>query len=125
MGALKGPSNHYGNARNGNQGKMTIHIGYRWAKSFNKASLLDHYTRHGVQIACPSSKSYSARAVKFANLVNRKECVSFIDNRGTTYKFNKRTNEFAVITKSGMVVTYFIPQDGYKYYLKQKKMKKR
>lgn len=72
-----------------------------------------------------SEESYIAHSVKFANTVDRKNCVSFIDERGSTYKYNKKTNEFAIITKKGVVVTYYKPEKGYKYYMDQKKMKGR
>lgn len=45
---------------------------------------------------------------------------SFCDKNFSTYKYNIKTNEFAIIDKKGYVITYFKPADGYKYYLKQK-----
>ena len=46
-----------------------------------------------------------------------------IDKKGSTHKYNKKTNEYAVITKDGYVVTYYKPATGYKYYIDQKKKK--
>ena len=86
-------------------------------------TLQDHFNRHGAQVGTPTKESYAAHAVKFANTVNRQDCVSFVDAKGSTYKYNKKTNEFAVITKKGIVVTYFKPTDGYSYYLNEKKGK--
>ena len=119
----KGASNHYGNSRGSRQGKATTHTGYAWAKDFNKSTLADHFNRHGSQVGCTTKEGYAAKAVTFANRVDRKNCVSFVDGKGSTYKFNKKSNEFAIITKKGYVVTYFKPKDGYKYYLSQKKGK--
>lgn len=119
----KGPSNLYGNARDGSRGHATDHIGYAWAKAFNKSTLKDHAKRHGSQVKAESEESYNAHSVKFANTIDRKNCVSFIDKRNSTYKYNKKTNEFAVITKDGIVATYYPPEKGYKYYLEQKKEK--
>lgn len=121
--ATKGASNRYGNARGGRNGHPTSHTGFQWAKGFNKTTLQDHFDRHGLQVGTPTKESYAAHAVKFANTVNREDCVSFVDQRGSTYKYNKKTNEFAVITKRGVVVTYYKPTDGFKYYLKEKKGK--
>ena len=123
MTSTKGASNHYGNSRGGKQGKPTTHIGFAWAKDFNKSTLQDHFQRHGKQVGCSSKEAYAAKAVRFSNLVDRKNCVSFVDRRGSTYKFNKSSGDFAVITKNGYVVTYFKPKDGYNYYLSQKKGK--
>ena len=119
--STKGPSNHYGGARDGKQGKRTQHTGYAWAKDFNKSTLTDHFNRHGGQMGCSSKESYAAHAVRFANIVDRTNCVSFVDKKGSTYKYNKKTNTFAIITKDGYVVTYFKPAAGYKYYQNQKK----
>ena len=38
-------------------------------------------------------------------------------------KYNKKTNEMAIIKDNGVVITYYKPKDGYNYYLKQKKEK--
>ena len=121
--ATKGASNRYGNAKGGRNGHPTPHTGYQWAKGFNRNTLQDHFNRHGSQVGTPTKESYAAHAVKFAHTVNRQDCVSFIDGKGSTYKYNKKTNEFAVITKKGIVVTYFKPTDGYLYYLNEKKGK--
>ena len=123
--ATKGASNRYGNTRGGRKGHPTCHTGFQWARGFNHSTLQDHYNRHGTQVGSPTKGSYSAHAVTFANTINRRDCVSFVDSRGSTYKYNKRTNEFAVITKAGIVVTYYKPSDGYQYYLAQKKGKSR
>ena len=123
--ATKGASNHYGGARGGRQGKATSHIGYAWAKDFNKKTLTQHFHDHGQQMGCNSKESYAAHAVSFANNVDRVNCVSFIDKHGSTYKYNKATNTLAVITSDGYVITYYKPKDGYDYYKKQKKEKQR
>ena len=49
----------------------------------------------------------------------------FVDKKGSTFKYNIKTNEFAIISKNGIVITYFCPQDEYKYYLNQKKRKEK
>ena len=68
---------------------------------------------------CPTKESYNANAVKFANTVDRKNNVSFVARNGTTYKFNKVNGTLAIITKRGVVITYFKPKDGYDYYKAQ------
>lgn len=34
--------------------------------------------------------SYATHAVKFANTIDRKNCVSFIGEKSSTHKYNKR-----------------------------------
>ena len=118
--STKGASNRYGNARGGKQGHETENTGYAWAKNFNKATLQRHYEDHGEQVGANSPESYRAKAVHFANLVDRKNCITMKASNGTTYKYNRVTHEFAMITKKGIVITYFKPKDGMKYFKKQK-----
>ncbi len=117
----KGPSNHFGNAKHGRQGKRTQHTGFAWAKGFNSKTLSDHFSRHGEQMGCQTKEAYEAHAVKFANTVDRKNCVSFVDKNGSTNKYNRKTNTYAIISRDGYVITYFKPAKGYDYYLGQKK----
>lgn len=123
--ATKGASNHFGNANGGRQGHKTRHTGFAWAKAFNKSTIDDHFRRHGKQMGCSTKESYNANAVAFANTVDRQNCVSFVDKKGSTYKYNKKTNTLAIITKEGIVATYFKPKDGYKYYLSEKRRNKK
>ena len=119
--ATKGPSNRYGNSKNGRQGKSTSHTGYAWAKDFNSKTLQDHFIRHGSQMGCETKESYAAHAVKFANNVDKNNCVSFVAKNGSTYKYNPQTNTLAIVTKDGYVVTYFKPSAGYEYYKSEKR----
>ncbi len=48
-----------------------------------------------------------------------RDLVKNIDENWSTYKYNKKTNEFAIITKDGYVVTYYKPTGGFMYYKKQ------
>ena len=119
--STKGASNWYGNARGGRKGHRTQHTGFAWAKAFNRSTLKDHFHRHGKQMACPTKESYNAKAVKFANTIDRKNSVSFVARNGTTYKFNKVSGAFVIINKRGIVTTYFRPKNGYQYYKSQLK----
>jgi hypothetical protein len=112
--ATKGASNHYGNARGGRQGHITSHTGFAWAKNFNKSTLQAHAEKHGQQYG---TEGYAAHAVTFANRVDRVNHVSYVRKDGTTVKYSKATNEFAIIDKHGIVKTYYRPTRGiYEYY---------
>ena len=119
--ATKGASNRYGNTRgsNGNN-NTTKKSNYQWARDFNKKSLDKHYDDHGKVMGFDSKESYKQHAIKFANTIDKKNCETFVDKKtGATYKYNKKTNEFAIITKDGYITTYFKPREGYNYYKKQ------
>lgn len=115
--ATKGASNRYGNTKNGRRGYVTPHTGYPWAKAFNKKTLKAHFLKHGDEVGCNTKEAYAAHAVSFANTINRDRYISHVASNGTTYKFDLTTGRFAMITKHGIVITYFKPKNGYQYYL--------
>lgn len=119
--ATKGASNRYGNTKGSNrQDKPSEEINYAWAKDFNKKSLAKHYSDHGKDIGLDNQESYRQHAIRFANTIDKKNNISFVDSStNSTYKYNKSTNEFVIITKDGYVVTYFKHKEGYSYYNNQ------
>lgn len=76
--STKGASNRYPTTRNGNHRMTSGHINYAWAKAFNKRTLYDHFRRHGEQMKCDTQEAYAAKAVKFANTIDKKNCISFV-----------------------------------------------
>lgn len=119
--ATKGASNHYGNARGSHKGHITIHTGFAWAKSFEKTTLKTHVEKHGQPYG---TNRYIAKAVAFANRVDRVNHVSYIRKDGTTVKYSKKTNEFVVVDKHGKIQTYYHPKRGIlEFYLDRRKHK--
>ena len=119
--ATKGQSYQYGNSR----GTPTKHINYKYAKDFNSKSVSRHFSEHGKEFGAKNKWDYVTKAVKFANSIDRKKNVSIIDENGSTYKYQAQTNQFAIIDKNGIIITYFKPKDGKNYYDNQKKSKER
>lgn len=123
--ATKGASYKYGNTRGSNGvGVPSRHINYQYAKDYNKNKLAIDFIKHGKDFGASSEKDYASHAVHFANMVDRKNNVSFVDSKGTTHKYNKQTNTYVAVDKKGYVVTYFKPTTGKAYYYKQKETKK-
>ena len=116
----KSASRRYRHTKGARYGLRTIHIGYEWARAFNKKTLKDHFSRHGKQMDCTTAEEYNAKAVSFANTINKEKYESFVAKNGSTYKYDASTNRLAVISKFGIVVTYYKPDDGRAYYLKEK-----
>lgn len=119
--STKGPSNRYGNARHGRSGHITVHTGFDWAKSFNKSTLKSHVKKHGQQLGM---EGYAAHAVVFANRIDRINHISYVRKDGSTVKYSKKTNEFAVITKKGIVTTYYHPKNGIEEFYKDRRKHK-
>lgn len=122
--ATKGASNHYGNSRHGKQGHITANTGFAWAKDFNKHSLKHHVDEHMKSLGLSCSDDYISHAIKFANLVDRENHVSYIRPNGQTVKYSKKTGELVIVDKRGYVTTYFKPDRGYAYYLDDRRNKK-
>jgi pyocin large subunit-like protein len=117
----KGASYRYGNTRGSNGiGIPSVHINYQYAKDFNKVKLPIDFLKHGKDFKVTSMKDYAINAVKFANTVDRKNCISFVDKHGSTHKYNKKTNTYIGVDKKGYVFTYFKPKEGIKYFYKKK-----
>jgi len=124
--ATKGASNRYGNSNGaGGKGLPTKHIGYQYAKDYNKHRLQVDFVKHGEKFGVSTEYEYASHAIHFANVVDRKNNLSFIDSRHTTHKYNLKTNTYVVVDKNGYVVTFFKPSQGIMYYCKKyKEMKK-
>lgn len=120
--ATKGASYLYGNTRGTNgKGISSEHISYKYAIGFNRYALDDDFVRHGKDFGVNSAKQYGEHAIHFANTVDRKNNVSFVDKNGTTYKFNKKDGTLCLIKKNGIIISYYKPKGGYDYYLKQRR----
>lgn len=112
----KGPSNRFGN-----KGKATSRVSFQWAKAFNKKTLTKHFQKHGSDFPSMTKEEYEARAIKFANTINKSDCVSFVDKKGSTHKLNRITGEYCITSKDGYVITYFKPDKPNEYLLTQLK----
>ena len=84
-------------------------------------SEVKHFKDHGKQMGFNKIIDYSRAAVEFAT-AERKSIISFTANEkkyNSTYKYDKDTNEFMIISKDGKSVTYFPPTDGIEYFYTQ------
>ena len=117
----KGASNRYGNRSS----KPTEHTGFAWAKDFNKSTADKHFAEHGSEFGAATIKEYVVRAVRFANMVDRVNNKSFVDNRGSTHKFNVKSNEYVVVDREGYVITYYHLKNGVERYQTEASEKKK
>lgn len=118
--STKGQSNQYGNTRGSRgKGKPTNEINFQYARDYNKHKLKIDFDKHKNDFGVSSEKDYVTNAIRFANAVDRKNCVSFVDKYGSTHKYNTRTNTYVGVDKRGYIFTYFKPSTGEKYYHKK------
>ena len=90
-----------------------------WTSPYNEA---EHYIRHGKQMGFENNiQGYSKAARTFA-LKEGDSIISFTANENklySTYKYDKETNEFMIISRSGKIVTYFPSRNGIEYFYEQ------
>ena len=102
--ATKGPCNKYGNSLE----KPTVKINYQYAiPIFIGVNSHDHMSKHFNDFGVDNENDYLAKAVNFANDVDKVNYDSFVDKGGTTYKYNKKNNALIIISKEGKIITYF------------------
>lgn len=117
--ATKGASNRYGTPRGKNSPNNTHDVNYEWARDFNKYTL----DKHGKELNLDSKESYKQHAIKFANTVDRENLKAYVDFNGTTYKLNEKTNELVIVSKNGIVISYYRVTDKF-WFLNKKGVKK-
>lgn len=116
----KGPSNLYGNPSH----KPTEKINFEYAKEFNEGTLEKHAHDHGKDLGLSESDSdaYKQMAIEFANDVDTENYDSFVDERGSTHKYDPLTKRFIIVSSDGYIVTFYIA--GTKNYWQNNKTKK-
>lgn len=122
--ATKGPSMRYGNTNGAHhRGGRTQRINYAWAKDFNRGGLERHFNEHGKEFGIINKKDYVAKAIHFANQVDRKNYKSAIGYKGTTYKYDCRNGRLVEVTKDGYVISYRHTGESFWYYSKEGRKK--
>jgi|SRR5690554_933028 len=103
--ATKGKSNLYGR---GKRGKPNQNISYQYSKMYLPGGYEKHYIKHGKNEMGLSDDQYRSRGISFANKVDRKNHLSFVNEKGLTYKYSLKTKELVMVTKEGNIATYYI-----------------
>lgn len=111
----KGRSNLYGR---GKHGEADSKIGFKYAKYFREKYKEDHIIKHGLNEMGVTPSQYISRAVSFANKVDRINHDSFVKSTGDTLKYSYLTKEFVVVSKDGLIKTYYVTTD--KWWEKEK-----
>ena len=91
-----------------------------WTSEYEE---VNHFYFHADEFGYDLITDYSQAAYEFANSKGE-NILSFKANEKklySTYKYNKDTNEFIIISRNGKIVTYFLPEDGIEYYDDQKR----
>lgn len=121
----KGASFRYGNTNGAHhRGEASPNINYPWAKDFLGTNLKSHFKSHGGEMGIKGEKDYAAKAVHFANEVDRQHYKSVINYKGETYKYDPNSKLLVVVTKQGYIRTFYDTRGSGGFYYYPKKGKK-
>ena len=87
----------------------------------NKQALNNHWNNHGNQYPGFTKEQYEARALELIESPVSDAVLGHIDGNGIVIRYDKEMNDFVKGHPSKGIYTMFKPDDGIKYYLKQKK----
>ena len=79
--------------------------------------LNQHYEKHGIDMGFASAEEYEEAACKV--IANPDTLHKIEAEDGDDVYYLESTNEFVVVSKDGYLRTYFLPDDGIKYYNRQ------
>ncbi len=83
----------------------------------NDKRLYEHYKKHGIDMGFNSPEAYLSAANE---AVHNPDALIKLEKEDKDYVFYvEATNEFAVVSRDGYLRTYFYPNGGKSYYLRQ------
>jgi pyocin large subunit-like protein len=92
----------------------------REKRGFSDKSLEKHYDKHAKEFPGISKKEYNECAIRFKEAKPSKDIEQFESLSGSTFKFNKRTNELIIYKNNGEIMTYFKPKNPASYWKTQR-----
>jgi len=72
--------------------------------------LLVHFSDHAGDFAASSKSAYESLADNFLSKTKTAQMHECVRRLGDRVRFDKVTNEFAVVTRDGFIRTYYIPK---------------
>ncbi|MFC1752716.1 hypothetical protein ACFL96_04895 [Thermoproteota archaeon] len=88
-----------------------------WAKDFAPGQLEAHYKKHKSEFANITIEEYLGRARSLLNAPVDRDVLEKVRSNGDILHYRVSTGEFAVMTSSGRIRTYF--KTNYSYWMRQ------
>lgn len=88
----------------------------------SEKQLDNHYVKHVIrqkEFGNLSKEEYLRRAQELVTSQPGGDILVKKRSNGDRLFYNKRTNEFAVLTEDGIIRTFFKPRDGFDYFRRQ------
>lgn len=85
----------------------------------NGKRLTSHFMDHGGDFRYKTEEEYLAGARNFVKKKPTTTTQSFVSEGGTYFRYDIKTNEFAIVNQYGGISTYFKPENGLNYWIDQ------
>ncbi|WP_309930729.1 RHS repeat-associated core domain-containing protein, partial [Arthrobacter sp. 1088] len=95
------------------------------AKFGGESYLADHFARHGSALGATSAAGYEKMAAEFLQGPISPSTIEKVRTNGDIVRFNSSTQEFGILSKDGVVRTYYVPDptktgmSNLEYFLKE------
>ena len=84
-----------------------------------RASLTEHLGNHGNDFGFITEAEYLQGARKFFEKPLTPTTEAFTSDYGWYFRYDRATNEFGIINNRGGISTYYKPDEGYVYWIKE------
>ena len=85
----------------------------------SRRSFLEHYEKHGSEFGNISAEEYLERAKALRNAEAGGPILEIVRDDGVITRFDKRNGYFGAYNRDGTIRTFFVPNDGVRYFERQ------
>lgn len=85
----------------------------------SRASLESHFLKHGSEFGDITQEEYLRRAQAFRDLAKGGNVLEIVRSDRVITRFNRQTGEFIAFNSDQTIRTFFLPDDGEKYFKRQ------
>jgi pyocin large subunit-like protein len=81
----------------------------------------DHYAKHGAEFGKITKEQYLTMAQDFRDAAKSAEVLEVVREDGVVTRFHRKKGWFLAFNKDRTIRTFFVPNDGERYFLRQAK----
>jgi pyocin large subunit-like protein len=95
-------------------------VGFRTPRA-----LAEHYDKHGAEFRAASPRQYLALAQALRDRPAGGTVLEIVRDDGVITRFDRASGAFIAFERDGVIRTFFIPNDGERYFQRQAKRQRR
>ena len=85
----------------------------------SRQKLVDHYTKHGREFGAITMEHYLSGAQELRDRPSGGAILEDARADGSITRFDRKSGDFIAFNRNGVILTYFKPTDGERYYKRQ------